>query len=49
LDCCACKPYCCHEDAVAVVDDELVVAFSGSGVKDFILSSGIGVIVIVVF
>jgi len=42
-------PYCCHEDAVAVVEDELVITFSGSGVSDFVLSSGIGVVVIVVF
>jgi len=43
------KPCCCHEDAIAVMEDELVVAFSGSGVKDFVLSSGIGVVVIIVF
>jgi len=42
-------PYCCHEDAVAVVDDELVVAFSSSGVSDFDVSSGWGILVIIVF
>jgi len=42
-------PYCCQEQAVAVVDHEMVVAFSGSGVTDFVVSSGSSIVVIIVF
>lgn len=41
-------PYCCQEQSVTVVDDEMVVAFSGLGITIF-FSSGSGVVVIIVF
>jgi len=39
-------PYCCQEQAVAVVDHEMVVAFSSSGVTDFVVSSGSSIVVV---
>ena len=38
-----------HKQGVVIVNDDLVIAFSGLDVTNFVISSGSGAIVIVVF